>query len=150
MVWSTFGDFWFDDEWSRSAGRMVRRLQDEVNRLFEDVPSGGTGFPPVNLWASDSEVIVMAEVPGIDPKELDLSVLGNVLTMSGERKPEEIGERDRFVRRERGYGQFTRTVELPYLVKGDSIEASCSNGLLRVVLPRAEADKPKRITVASS
>lgn len=138
-----------DDEWSRSAGRLVRRLQDEVNRLFEDSWPTGGGFPAVNVWSNSNEAVVTAEIPGIDPKSLDVSVMGNVLTIGGERRQPEISEKDHYLRRERGFGQFTRTVELPFMVNGEKIEATCSNGILKVVMQRAESDRPKKITVAS-
>lgn len=149
MFWSDFSEFGLTrDPWFNSALRGIRHLQDEVNRLFEGAsPYAARGYPPVNVWSGPDELIVSAELPGIDSKELDLSVMGNVLTISGSRKETELNQDQRYLRRERGFGSFTRTVELPYVVNGENVEATYKDGLLKIVLRRAESDKPRRISI---
>ncbi|MDT8271740.1 MAG: Hsp20/alpha crystallin family protein [Desulfomonilia bacterium] len=92
-------------------------------------------------------MIITSEIPGIDPADLDLSVTGDTLTIKGIRKPLVLGEGETWHRRERGYGNFFRTVQLPYTVDGNKIDAQYTQGVLRIVLPRAEADKPRKISV---
>lgn len=149
MFWSDFEDFGLgSDPWFHSAVRGIRTLQSEVNRLFEDATGyGSRGFPAINVWSNPDETIVAAEVPGVDAQALDLNVMGNTLTISGLRNQTEVSEKEKFLRRERGFGSFTRTVELPYTADSEKVEATYKNGILKIVLPRAEADKPRKITV---
>jgi len=150
MFWSDLGDFGFgSDPWFSSTARSLKQLQDEMNQLLEDIypPFGGRAFPAVNVWSNADEVVVTAELPGVDSKSLDLSVMGNTLTIRGERPKQELSEKEKYLRHERGYGTFSRTLDLPYAVDSDKVEAVCKNGILKVVLPRAEADKPKKIAV---
>lgn len=133
--------------------REMEGIQRDMNRLFGRMYNGergaaGTGeFPPVNVWAGTDDVKVVADVPGLDPDALDISVLGNTLTISGERKPDESKEGTHYHRRERGYGKFIRTIELPVDIDSEKVAAECVHGRLTVTLPRAEAAKPKQIAV---
>jgi HSP20 family protein len=133
--WRPWQDFFrfagsFDDPWPRSFSR--------------------TTSPRLNVWTNPETAVVTAQLPGIDPADLDLSMDGNTLTLRGERKPLELGEHESLHRRERVVGQFTRTVELPFEVDNDSVSARYEHGVLEVTLPRAESSKPKKITVASA
>jgi HSP20 family protein len=132
----------------------VNRLQREINRLFNsNLPSQfqpAPGFPAMNIWTSEDGAIVTAEVPGIDIKDLEISVVGESLTLSGERRMEEINEDMRYHRQERGYGEFTRTIELPFPVDANKVDAVLEKGVLTVSLPRAEANKPRKIVVKAS
>ena len=107
-------------------------------------------FPAVNVWQGDEAVAVMAELPGIDPSEIDISVKDNVLTISGERKAPEVPEGARWHRNERSYGRFSRAVRLPYAASDDSVEARLTNGVLRIVIGRPEEDKPKKIEIKAA
>ena len=93
--------------------------------------------------------MITAEIPGVDPETLDISVTGETITLSGERQLEKVGEDVRYHRRERGSGQFKRSIQLPFPVEVDKIEATFRNGVLNVSLPRAEEDKPRKIDVKS-
>jgi HSP20 family protein len=130
------------------------RLQREMNRLFERRWGGrrrmASAYPAMNIWANEDEQIVTAELPGFDPEEIDISVVGDVLTISGKRELEEHPGDVRYHRRERGHGSFTRSVELPYLVDAVRVDATFKNGLIQISLPRAEQDKPKKIAVKSA
>ena len=147
MLWPGFGGSGWDWEpWSE-----LRHLRREVNRLFEGVTSRGTGeFPAVNVWRSDEGVVVTAEMPGIDPNDLDISTMGSTLTIRGTRQPEELNQGETYHRRERGHGRFVRTIQLPYDVDADKVEAGHQKGVLRLTLPRAEADKPKKIAISGA
>lgn len=125
----------------------IARLQDEMNRLFEDRFGGAARFPAMNVWAGQDDVVVEAEVPGMEPKDVDITVTGATLTISGQRQPEAVKENEVFHRRERRYGAFSRSLELPYAVDADKVKAVFRNGVLRVTLPRAEEDKPRKISV---
>ncbi len=104
-------------------------------------------FPPIDLYEKDNKVVVKAEIPGIEPEKLDLSVDGNLLTIRGEKKQEnEVKEKDHY-RLERSYGSFERTVELPATVSADQAKASYVKGVLRVELPKVEEEKKKKIKV---
>lgn len=127
----------------------MRRLQAEASRLFSDLEprAGGAQFPPVNLWAGDDGVAVSAEIPGVDPDAIDISVREDLLTLSGERTPpDDVTWR----RRERVYGKFSRVIRLPFRVDQDKVEARFRGGLLEVFLQRPEADKPRRIAIKSN
>jgi len=130
-----------------SPWREMERLQQDVNRLLsrESAPT----FPAVNIWASDQDVIVTAEIPGVDPANLDITVAENILKLTGSRKPEELKPGEVSHRRERASGEFTRSFRLPYAVDSGKVEAGYEKGVLKVRLPRAEADKPRKIASKS-
>lgn len=135
-----------------SVWRDMDRLQNEMNRLFEAyTPSRmrqAPGFPSMNVWSNDDGLVVTAEIPGIHPDDIEISVVGETLTVSGERKPDEIpDENSRYHRQERGYGKFTRSLQLPFPVNVAQVEAIFKNGLLQITMPRTEEDKPRKITV---
>jgi HSP20 family protein len=111
---------------------------------------GRTDIPALNVWRKQDGTIVTAELPGVDPKTLDISVQANTLVLRGSREPDELKEGETYHRQERGYGQFVRSLRLPHQVDAEKVEASYRKGILRVTLPMAEADKPKQITVASA
>jgi len=129
------------------------RLQREMNRMYDSFyPSRlrpAPGYPALNIWTSENGLIVTAEVPGSKPEDIDISVVGETLTLSGERRPDELHEGAQYHRQERGYGKFTRSIQLPFPVDVNHVEAIFNNGVLQVSLPRAEADKPKKIVVKS-
>ena len=131
----------------------MERLQRDMNRLFKDV-SGGIGrassYPAMNVWTGDDTAIVSAEVPGVAPEEIEISIVGESLTLSGERKADDVAAGAQYHRRERGCGKFSRTIELPFRVDADDVEARFRNGVLAVHLPRAAADKPRNITVKTA
>ena len=106
-------------------------------------------FPATNVWVSENGAVVTTEVPGIDPNALEISVVKDTLTLRGSRKAEELKEGESYHRQERWNGQFTRTLELPFPVNADKVEARFAKGILYISLPRAEADKPRKITVKS-
>jgi len=123
-----------------------------MNRLFAGLPTvfeSGVAptYPAMNVWTNDEGAIVTAELPGVKPEDLDISVAEDTLTLTGSREPEEVGEGVTYHRRERGFGRFSRVFQLPFQVESDQVEAVFEKGVLQISLPRAEADKPKKITV---
>lgn len=140
------------DLWS--SRRELERLRHEMNQLFDRPgrfsPSEAASYPAMNVWANNDGVIITAELPGIDTNELDISVREKMLTVKGVRKAPELQEGDSYHRRERGYGSFQRIFQLPFLVNDNGVQATYENGVLHISLPRAEADKPRKISVVSA
>jgi HSP20 family protein len=130
------------------------RLQREMNRVFESYSPAqlrrAPGYPAVALWANDESLVLTAEVPGVNPEDIDVSVVGENLTLSGQRNPDELDEGSRYHRQERGYGKFSRSIQLPFPVDIDQVEATFKDGLLKVKMARAEEDKPRKISVTSA
>lgn len=126
-------------------------LQDRLNKLVNNTQEGRRNeFPPINVWASEKSIVVVAEVPGIAPEDIDLQVCNQTVTLKTKRDLSEPEEGQTYHRRERGHGQFTRSIELPYLIDADQVDASFSNGMLRIEFTRAAVDLPKKITVHAS
>jgi HSP20 family protein len=141
--------------------RDLAGLQERMNRLFEDSlrprgtgtgqdddwALGGSWAPPVDIYEQEGNIVLKAEIPGIDPKDVELRVENNVLTVKGHRKLEEEIKRDDYHRIERAYGVFTRSFTLPTTVDAEKIKADYKDGLLKVVLPKREEAKPKQISI---
>ncbi len=129
-----------------------QNLQTEMNRLFDRWGDGGSrpfaaAFPPVNVWEDDDRVFVEAELPGMKAEDLDIQVLGGTeLTIKGERQPC-VPENGVLHRQERAFGNFTRTLTLPFAVDADKVEARFENGVLVIQLPKHAAAKPRKIEV---
>jgi HSP20 family protein len=130
------------------ALREMERLQSQFHKLLGwDREPSISEFPPVNVWTSQDGCIVTAEIPGVNPGDIELSVVNQTLTVKGSRMPDELKHGEEYHRRERGYGQFTRAIELPFPVDPDKVDARFSKGVLSVNLPRTEHDKPRKIDV---
>jgi len=128
----------------------VQRLQREMNRLFSGVSQPfSQDFPAINVWSGGDEILVSAEVPGAEPDAMDISVVGESLTLSGVRKAETLKEGENYHRQERSTGRFSRTLQLPFRVQSDKVKARYEKGILHISLPRAEADKPRKIGIKS-
>jgi HSP20 family protein len=127
------------------------RLQRDMNRLFNQQAAArlrtAPSYPAVNVWGNEEGQFVSAEMPGVRVEDIDISVHGDMLTISGERSLEETPENAQFHRNERGFGKFSRTIQLPMAVEANKVEASFHNGVLNITLPRLEAEKPRKITI---
>lgn len=150
MLRRPFSRFGFVSPW-----REMERLQREMNRLFSDTFSTvgvrtAPGFPAMNAWTNDEGVVVTAELPGVKPEDIDISVVGDTLTLSGSRQPEKLEDGEKYHRQERHYGRFTRTFQLPFQVEADAVEAIFEKGVLHISMPRAEVDKPRKIAVKAA
>lgn len=133
--------------WSADPMQEFNRLYGDMDRLFGNRSERLT-FPRINVWSNQDETVVSAELPGVDPKDIKLTVKDNDLTIEGERTSEPLAESDIQVRRERPTGRFIRNLRLPFEVEADKIVARYEHGLLKVRLPRREATKPRKIEVA--
>lgn len=137
-----------------SIWREMNRLQRDMNQLFGNMMSSRErsvpAFPAVNIWADENSAMITAEIPGVDQGNLDINVTGDTLTISGERVADELPENTRYHRRERSFGKFNRNIQLPYTIDVNNVNAKFKNGVLEVILPRIEAEKPKKITVKAS
>jgi len=107
----------------------------------------GEMMPAFDISEADDHFVVKADLPGIDPKNLDISLTGNVLTIRGEKKEEREEKNERYYTIERQFGSFSRSFMLPSDVKEDGIEASYRDGVLRVSIPKSQRAKQKKITV---
>ncbi len=111
----------------------------------------GRGLPKVNVYQDEDNIFVEALLPGIKPEAMEMNVLRNTLTLSGERQVEIQAEgKPVYHRRERGGGRFMRTIELPYSIDSTKAEATYKDGLLWVKLPKAEEAKPKKVLVKAA
>jgi HSP20 family protein len=134
----------------------VRQFQEEMNRVFNrwTTPFNGAGraasaFPLVNVWDDADNVRVEAELPGIDPKDVEIHVTGNFeLTIKGERHSL-FADKGTLHRQERGVGKFARVLDLPFHVDADKVEAKFEKGVLTISMAKHEAAKPRKITVRS-
>lgn len=129
----------------------VNSVQEEFARLFHRLAPGhaaaAVAVPLLNVWEDEQALYVEADLPGIDPASLDVTVTeGNQLTLQGDRKAPEVPGAV-WVRQERPTGTFTRVIGLPALVDADKVEAKYDNGVLRLTLPKHEAAKPRKIQV---
>jgi len=134
-------------------------LREAMDHLFEESfvrPRAGWLTPretrtlAVDMYTTDDAVVVKAAVPGVKPEDIDISLSGNTLTIKGETKAEEEIKEENYIRRERHYGAFSRTLTLPTPVVADEAEAKFENGILTLTLPKVEEAKPKVIKVKSS
>ena len=141
---------------SRDFEERIVRLQDRMNRLLSDFSRGieqpepldeVEWTPPLDVLEDKDDIIVRADIPGMNPDEIDLSISGDVLYIRGERKREVQREDENYHTIERGYGKFDRRVALPTSVNVDSIRASYKNGVLAVRLPKLEERKVGEIKV---
>jgi HSP20 family protein len=136
--------------------RELEQMRRDMDRVFgESFPrirrARAGGFPAINVWTNDAEgAVLTTELPGIAPEDIDISVTGDTLTLTGCCKPAEAPESAQYHRRERPRGDFNRTVQLPYAVDPDKVEARVERGVLTIVLPRAEAEKPRQIAVKTA
>jgi HSP20 family protein len=129
--------------------RNMRRSQEEMGRLLGGLRLAPQAeFPPVNVWAGTDGAIITAEIPGVSPEQLDITVHGNTVTLRGKRDAETIGDTSNTIRQERALGDFTRTVVLPFRVDPDNVAARFERGIVFIELPRPAADKPRHIKVA--
>jgi HSP20 family protein len=129
-------------------------LQDQVNRLFEtnfpprsDNSALTTWAPAVDIYETENELVIKADLPEISEKELDVRVENNMLTIRGERKFEEKVKEENYLRIERTYGSFSRSFSLPNTVNTEAIKAEYKNGVLTVEMAKRAESKPKQVKV---
>jgi HSP20 family protein len=137
--------------------RDLRSLQDEVNRLFSNSFTrsfGDEGFargawaPSVDIYENKDQIVLEAELPGMNREDFEVTIENNVLTLRGERRFEKKEESDNYHRVERSYGSFSRSFTLPQTVSSENVTAEYKNGVLRVVLQKREEVKARRIEIS--
>jgi HSP20 family protein len=134
--------------------RGATTLQEQINRVFGDVV-GRAGeesnltpwAPAVDIYETENELVVKADLPDVNPQDLDIRVEGNILTIRGERKFATKVNEENYLRVERAYGSFSRSFSLANSVKSESIKAEYHDGVLTLSLPKREEAKPKQIKV---
>jgi HSP20 family protein len=136
--------------------RELVSLREAMDRLFEESfvrPGGGRlapagmEIPAVDMYQTDDAVVVKSAIPGIKPEDIDISITGDTLTIKGETRVEEEVNEENYIRRERRYGSFCRSLALPLPVVTEKAEAEFENGVLTLTLPKAEEVKPKAIKI---
>ncbi len=136
---------------TRFLSRPTEQWFDELHRLFDDVARDRwEGYPPVDIRIAGDEVVLTAEMPGVDKDALLIEVDGSHLTLSGEKPEPPRSEAEVSVHRERSFGKFERTFELGFAVDREAITADYRDGVLTIRLPKAEAARPRRIEVQAS
>ena len=128
--------------------RQMRLMQQDVNRLMNNLRTSATPeFPPINIWTSPDGAVITAEIPVVAADDLDIAVHQNTVTLRGKREVDSFTEGSVVHRRERVAGTFARSLILPFRVDGEKAAAAFRNGLLRLELPRPEADRPRKIAI---
>jgi HSP20 family protein len=135
--------------------RDFESMRNEMDRLWDSFFEGGTlkgedgreWLPSLDVAETKNEIVVKAEVPGLEPKDIDISLSDGLLTIKGEKKQEREEKEENYHLVERSYGSFTRSIRLPKEVQSDKINASYKNGVLKVVLPKSEEAKKKEVKI---
>ncbi len=140
--------------------RTLSQIQNEMNQLFEnrlggEEGPGGSGLvtsdwtPPVDVAEDTNQYLITADVPGVDPESIEVTMENGVLTLRGQRQPESEEELAKYKRIERVRGTFHRRFTLPDTADGDKIQAKCRNGVLAISIPKQERVQPRKIQVES-
>ena len=133
---------------------LLNQLQKELERSRDDKSGEGTvataeWAPAVDIKEEVDKFVIHADIPGVKPEDIEVSMEAGVLTVKGEKESEAKTEKEGYKRVERTYGSFYRRFSLPDTADGDAINAKCKNGVLEIIIPKREAVKPKRISVAA-
>ncbi len=148
---------WRSRSSSSSMAPSITGLQSEINRMFDDffnVPTWGrmaeSSYPAIDVKETDNSIVVTAELPGIESKDVMINVRDNVLTIKGEKRAEKREEKDNYHYVERSYGSFARQIALPSEVDSDKAEAKMDKGVLSLTLPKRHDGGGKTISVKAS
>jgi len=133
---------------------LLNQLQKELERSKDDKSGEGTvataeWAPAVDIKEEVDKFVIHADIPGVKPEDIEVSMEAGVLTVKGEKESEAKTEKEGYKRVERTYGSFYRRFSLPDTADGDAINAKCKHGVLEIIIPKREAVKPKRISVAA-
>jgi len=133
----------------------LRSMQEQMNRLLDLAWNRETGEdlregvwqPAVDIYEDDESVVIKAEIPDIDQKDIEVKIEDNTLILRGERKHDQTIRKENYHRVERYYGAFQRSFQLPHTIDQEQIKATCDKGVLTISLPKKGETKPKQITV---
>lgn len=130
----------------------MRRMQTAMNRLFEGARWTGQSatYPLINFWVGRDSIVITTELPGLTEQDIELTVKETVLSIRGSHPAVEGGDDVIWHRRERADGSFVRSIDLPFRVDPDHVDARFKNGVLTVEMQRPEDDKPQRIAIKSA
>jgi HSP20 family protein len=134
----------------------LESLQADMNRILsgEDparaLRRSRTVYPPLNVWSGPDGLVVDAELPGVDPQDVEISVVGDELELSGKVNVQPPAEGETVLRRERPAGEFRRTLALPFRADTGAVKATFKNGLLRISVPRSAEEKPRKIAIEAT
>ena len=146
MTWRSAFEFGPLFDWD--PFRALERVQAELDTASgQSNDSYAPGFPPIDVWSGEAGAFVTAEVPGIEPGELDISVVGDTVKLAGARAAEPAAEGETWLRRERGHGAFERSLRLPFKVDAEAVEARFKNGVLTIRLPKASAERSRKVEI---
>ncbi len=134
----------------RELNTFPGRIGTFLGRDWENAMSTTAWNPSVDIFENDNDVVVKVELPGMDPKDIDVRLENNVLMLKGERRFEKETKEENYHRVEREYGSFSRAFSLPTAVKEDKVIAEYKDGILKIVLPKKEEAKPKAIKVEAA
>lgn len=135
--------------------RELRTMQDQMNRMldmawnreFGEELKEGVWQPPVDIYEDDQSVVIKAEIPDVDQKDIDIRIENNTLTLRGERKHASEVKKENYYRVERYFGHFQRSFSLPSSIDQEKVQAACDKGILTITLPKRAEKKPKQISV---
>ncbi|MBP1728112.1 MAG: heat shock protein Hsp20 [Deltaproteobacteria bacterium] len=135
--------------------RELRTMQDQMNRMldmawnreFGEELKEGVWQPPVDIYEDEHSVIIKAEVPDVEQKDIEVKIENGTLTLRGERKHSSDIRKENYYRVERYFGQFQRSFSLPQTIDQDKVQATCDKGILTITLPKREETKPKPISI---
>lgn len=132
--------------------RDVKRMQDELSRFLDTSTTtyNNSVYPAVNLYQNQDNLILTSELPGIEANDLDINITNNSLKISGTLQEVKYADNTSTLRVERPRGKFSRTIELPYEVEAERVEANLVNGVLTITLPIHEKEKPKQIKIKAN
>ncbi len=133
-----------------SPFKEIEMLEREINRMFNDFFRGfesGYEYPLIDIVDTKDELVIYAELPGVNKDDVKVKIHNNILTISGERKEPELPEKANCLVREREFGKFMRSVRLPYPVEVSKVSAEYKDGILKIILPKKEEVKPKEIQI---
>lgn len=142
MIWPLVTRYAFETD----PFQDLDRVRDEVDRWFTGYSPTRPRFPALSMWVGTDEAVVLAQIPGVDPKEVSLTLTGDVLTIEGRRDPV-VNDPASLQRSERDDGAFSRSVRVPFDVDASQVKAAGEHGVLRINLPRSEASKPRKISI---
>jgi HSP20 family protein len=132
-------------------------LREKMNRMFEDVFTGrteegkdrasSTWAPSVDIFETEKELVLTAEIPGVDEKDIEIKIEDNTLSLKGERKFEKETKEENYHRIERSYGSFFRAFALPHTIDPEKIQATHENGVLKITMPKREERQPRKVKI---
>lgn len=139
----------------RDPFRELNLLRSQMDRIFENLVDRSerdewgkaSWYPPVDIYETESSIVLKAEIPGVDKKDMEIKIEDDTLTIKGEKKVERDTKTENFLRAERAYGAFQRSFTLPKTVERENIKASLKKGVLTLILPKKEEVRPKQISI---